>query len=278
MMLSGASLSDLVPYFTYDFERFSFASLETMAFCRPQRDRPRALAWPLLKAYYAGFFGAHGLLRSIGSGVVRIETPLRETLSAIGQIFCGEDFKVLSGNFSINISQTPEGEIAVKLLRLEEGGGAHQVFWKYFVSQLEMLINEVVTRNEPEASVAVLKATELIGILRQTGRAGGWLANVRSKINYQQQYEVWFPFGASQRDVDYVATLGYRSTESARLDFDPAKKPLQAFAAGSLFLGSLSFEVSDQLVTGTVGPPGRLRSRWVRLNDDVARELRRAAP
>jgi hypothetical protein len=38
--------------------------------------------------------------------------------------------------------------------------------------------------------------------------AGTWLSQMRNRINYQHEFGVWFPFGASQSEVSYVGDLG----------------------------------------------------------------------
>lgn len=228
---------------------------------------------PCSRAYYSGFFGAHGLLRAIGRGIIYIEAAVAGTLSEIGQIFCGEDFQVRAGNFAMSIQQDVSGQLIVTLTRLPSDRGAHQQFWRRFKLDLSAIVEEVSLLNEPEENLVVARTAELQALLDGQGLAGTWLSAMRNQVNYQQQHRVWFPFGAPQRDVTYVASIGYKSSETARLDYDPVGQPVQAFAAASLYLAAICYEVSDQLIRGSVARGGVLRSRWLRLTTDLASEI-----
>lgn len=63
----------LVPYISYDYERFALSSIESLA-SASIRTKLADLSWPLLKTYYAGFFAAHSIMRSRGAGVVNLSS------------------------------------------------------------------------------------------------------------------------------------------------------------------------------------------------------------
>ena len=62
--LKGISLSEIVPYLSYDFERFSLSSLESMIYSKSEATQSSAVSWPILKIYYSAFFAAHAITRA----------------------------------------------------------------------------------------------------------------------------------------------------------------------------------------------------------------------
>lgn len=198
-------------------------------------------------------------------------------LPKLVKYFAERNFALPGGNFAMTTRQDSPGQLSVSLTRLSEKGGAHDQFWRRFKFDLSAIVEEVVRLNEPDADLAVARCADLQALLDGQGLAGTWLAVMRNQINYQQRHRVWFPFGASQRDVTYVASIGYRSSRTARLDYDPNRQPLQAFAAGSLYLAAVCYEVADQLISGSVSRRGMFRSRWQKLTNDVGPELIRAS-
>jgi hypothetical protein len=133
VVLKNISVSEFVSFQGFDFSRFALASLESMATCQSDPKRRRAISWPLLKAYYAGFFGGHAILRSVGQSVVRLESPQSKKLTDIGRLYCGDQFSVGAGTFDLRISQNPDRTVDVSLTRMDETGGAHRFFGDAFM-------------------------------------------------------------------------------------------------------------------------------------------------
>jgi hypothetical protein len=66
--LTNIVLSEFISYNAFDFQRFALSSRETIMACKSDTLNPLALSWPLIKAYYSGFFAAHALMPYAGVG------------------------------------------------------------------------------------------------------------------------------------------------------------------------------------------------------------------
>lgn len=260
-----ASVGEFAQFQSFDYARFALSSLETMAHCAADVGRPRALGWPLLKAYYSGFFGAHALLRALGQGVIRLEPSQTNLLTAFGQIQ-DPSFFAKSGTYHYRLRQNSDRSIGIVLSRLAETGGAHESFWRKFNAYLTEMSNEVALNNEPEASAIISRLAELQALLTRAGSfPGSWLSNVRNQINYQHLLGVWFPYSAAQRDVNYASEIGYQPVSTSRLDYDYRKETIKAFGSGSLFIAALSFELANSLVGAGTRRNTRFARNWQRL-------------
>jgi hypothetical protein len=263
-------LSEFAAFQAFDYERFALASLETMAHCKSDPSRRRAISWPLLKAYYSGFFGGHALLRVVGQSIIRLEAPQAKQLTKIGKLYCGQTFTFATGTYDLRVAQNPDRTVDVSLTRLDETGGAHSIFWRRFHAFLTEIAADIATSGEPDANLAISRVQELQALLTANGaNSGSWLALIRNQINYQHEYGVWFPFGASESDVRNVARIGYLSVANTRMDFAAKKEPLKAFCTGSLFISALSFDVAAQLVGGATQRGTQFGRKWQRLGRET---------
>jgi hypothetical protein len=195
--LKNISLSEFTSYQGFDFRRFAFASFESMAECKSDPIRRRAIGWPMLKAYYAGFFGGHAILRAVGQSVIRLESPQTKKLTEIGRVYCGQHFSLSSGTFDLRISQNEDRSVDASLTRMDESGGAHSIFWRRFYAFLGEIILDVSKLDNDESATTIVRLQDLRTLLTSRGAStnGTWLSTARNQINYQHQFGVWFPFG-----------------------------------------------------------------------------------
>lgn len=269
--LKNVSIGQFLSFQGFDFARFAFSSLESMAYCRSDPSRKRAISWPMLKVYYAGFFGGHAILRAVGQSVVRLEPAQAKKLTEIGRMYCGNQFIVTAGTFDLRITQNADRSVDVSLKRLDETGGAHSIFWRRFYSFLNEMISDIAKVNDPDAPSVIAKLQELQSLLTSKGSSatGTWLSAIRNQINYQHEYGVWFPFGASDPDVRYAARIGYPNVGNTRLDFDAKKEPLRAFCAGNLFIAGLSSDLSTRLASQATKRSAPFVRNWQRLGAET---------
>jgi hypothetical protein len=268
IILQDVQLSEFMPYQSYDFARFAFSSLETMAHCRSDPTRPKALSWPLLKAYYSGFFGAHAIMRALGQAVLRLEQSQTRTLSRIAALYSIQGLVITSGTFLAKIHQNSDRSIDLGLHRLTDAGGAHDSFWKRYKLFLEDLAIDVVGSGEPNSAALAATITELRDLTCREGSvSGAWLSNFRNKLNYQHAYGVWFPSSVSRPDAEYGARLGYLNTSAARFDFDVAREPVKAFCSTCLLISSVSFELTAHLCSR--GTRSAFARNWRRLSEQL---------
>src|SRR5207249_1610921 len=81
--LSVADDRALLSAFAFDCNRMALAAFESMTCILRVEALPRTTAWLLLKAYYAGFFAAHAILRILGLSCSYLEG---EIPTAIGTV------------------------------------------------------------------------------------------------------------------------------------------------------------------------------------------------
>lgn len=271
LVLKNISATEFTSYQGFDYGRFALASFECMAYCRSDPLHRRNLSWPMLKAYYSGFFGGHAILRALGQSVIRLEPPQSRKLTDIGKLYCGPSFSVSSGTFDLRIIQNSDRTIDVTLNRMDESGGAHSVFWRRFKSFLTEMTTGISDANEPEANFVITRLQDLQSLLTARGASAGgtWLSTARNLINYQHEFGVWFPFGAAEDDVKHASNIGYLDIATARLDFDTKKQPLRALCAGSLFIAALNSDLATRLVAQSTKHSAHFAQNWRRLCQEV---------
>jgi hypothetical protein len=248
VLFQNLRLTEIVPFIAYDFERFALSSIESALHHGTEIMGPKALGWPLVRLYYAAFFGAHAMMRATGRAVLRLENSQALRISQIGSFYL-PDFKISTGTYKWALVQNPDLTIDGQMRRLPEGGGAHDQFWKTFYEFLGSISDEVVRNKEPEATAATAEASDLRDILSSNGFSGGtWLSAVRNQLTYQHRYGAWFPFQRSDAEtVEYMRRSEIKDSGSIRRDHNVSKHPLLAFAAGCQLITSLSCEIAEGL-------------------------------
>ena len=253
-------------YQAYDYQRFVLSSRESLGSSSSDISSGGAQGWPLIKAYYAGFFGGHALLRALGRGVIRVEPPQAKRLTALGKIFCGDDFIFTTGTYEINLRQNIGGIHDLTLQKAPDGGGAHEVFWRVFKRVLLEIAQDVIRDADPDSTLVVGRIGDIMSLCSSRGmNSGTWLSAVRNEINYQHKYGVWFPVSASKAEDKLVKKFSYSDTSALRLDSNADRDPIISFFAGSVFLASASHELCEQLQTISGKSSKRFSGIWRRL-------------
>lgn len=261
---------DFLSYVAYDFSRFALSSWESLAVCRYERDAVSLLGWPLIKLYYAAFFAAHSLMRADGGGVIRVERDQARHLTEYGKLIVGDDFSVSPGNFEIFTNQDAGGALEVRLIRLAEGGGAHDGFWKRFSAFLTSVEQREVAQSAPNANDIVAEITALQGLLRAKGGDNGtWLSVIRNRINYQHDFDVWFPTKTANVAYEALDTARNLETRNIRLDYNASRDAVRGFVSAAQYLASLSRDVCEQVAVQSTSAVG-FGSKWRRLKASVS--------
>jgi hypothetical protein len=259
--LRNASLSELIPFLSYDYERFAFSSFESLLASRPQR--PSAVGWPLIKIYYSAFFGAHAMMRATGRGVLRIGSRHAQRISEIAALFA-PSVVFQAGTYEFLTSQSNDGSIDVTLEKLPDTGGAHDQFWRRFYLFLSNTGATVSANNEPDATAVVAEIADVQLLLAANGFGSGtWLSEVRNQINYQHEYGVWYPYTATAKVVESVSDMKPQSSSTIRLDYNASKDPIQAFGACCQVVAAMSSDLSTDLCQRR--PTHRFSKLWNRL-------------
>lgn len=268
IVIGDVSAPDVVPFISFDFLRFSFSGLESLAFCKTQATRPKAIAWPLLHVYYAAFFSAHSIMRATGSGVVRIETPLAKRVSEIAGLY-GINVNFGSGSYVYKVKRNSNQRFDISLERSADTGGAHDQFWREFHAYLDDVGRAVAEADEPDAEKIVAEISEIQELLSgNSSLKGTWLSVIRNKINYQHDYNVWFPYGAPAKAISAVSDISLDPVFRVRLDHDHSKNPLQAFVSSCRLLTYLNYRICAAIRARSTHK--HYRDLWAKLESENA--------
>lgn len=267
--LKNVSLDEFVPYLAYDHQRFAFSSLESRLFSRPERSRPRAIGWSLLKMYYSAFFGAHAMMRATGLSIARIEGPHAKKLTEIAALYA-PNANFTPGTYEFRLVQNPDRTIDISVLPLSVTGGAHDQFWRAFYRFLSEVSTSVLDANEPDAAATAGEVSDIQKVMAARGFGSGtWLSAFRNQINYQHEMKVWFPYGAPATAVQAFSKFNPAGRKLPRLDYNPASEAIEAFIACCQAVGEANASLAD-VIRGQAGA-NRFDRLWERLISEANR-------
>jgi hypothetical protein len=244
IILNRANLPDLAPFIAWDYERFALSSIESWIESITLSKRPKAIGWPLLKLYYAAFFGGHAVMRATGKGIIRLEQKNANNLAELSGLFMSK-IAVTAGTYLFEISQSEDRTLNLTLKKLTGTGGAHDLFWRQFYIFLTKLSEEVAAADETEAAAVISEISDLQSILSTNGMTSGtWLSAVRNQINYRHQYSAWFPYTPSNQESFTTRAMNRKTSAGIRKDYNPGKNPLNAFNSTCRLISEINREIA----------------------------------
>lgn len=245
--LEVADAGKLVRHISFDFERFALASMESFSVAYAEWKDYHLAGWPLLKLYYAAFFSAHSIMRSQGSGVVKLERPHTDYLNNIVSLLQLDAPSVCPGMYQYKTESSPTtGRLVVLLEPTPQDCGVHEGFWKLFCKFLMDGATKAVHIRAANANEYLAGADEICGAIRHgSSNSGIWFSMVRNEINYQHKYETWFPVRKRA-----LAIGALKSAQANRLSVLPTrdtktKDPIGAFVNTSKYLACLNTDLAD---------------------------------
>ncbi|GAC1040271.1 hypothetical protein [Rhizobium sp. No.120] len=255
--------SQLVKYISFDFERFSLASLETFRIYSIEYKNVNLIGWPLLKLYYAAFFSAHAIMRSQGAGVVNFDADDLRNINRLIQIHNVSHPGLTAGTYVYEIERIPRPKLIIK--PMAEKGGVHEAFWKCFAKYLEAAAGAAVAQGKPDAAQFVAGAKEVADAIRVGSKSSVWLSAMRNEINYQHKHGVWYPIKKGDYILKTLGDFGLVSSSSVRFDYSKVNEPLNAFASTSRYLSCLNYEIGNYLAQRSTSSQG-FGGKWRRIN------------
>lgn len=264
--LSRVSYDELVPYFSRDFERFSLACKESLLVARAEKDGHNLAGWPLLKLYYAAFFGAHAIMRSQGRGVVFLTAGEADHLTDLNLIVHNSTTPVTRGVYSYELIQSQTGsQPAIRIRSESRRAGVHESFWKLFCKFLKDSANNAASRKLPDSSAFVVGASEISNaIFGPAHIASVWLSQTRNEINYQHRHKTWFPIRTRDEPIRALSYTDPVDSKAVRIDLSCTKTPIQAFVNTTRYLAFLSSEISSHVAERSTAN-GSFGQKWRRL-------------
>src|ERR1044072_569117 len=193
-----------------DCDRFSMASIESLCAIQPNRVFARNSSWPIINAYYAGFFAAHALLRIFGVSFSQLSNSHVRKVWEFAKVV-GRDNGVVSieEGFYEGIFSKTDHTITFQKLK-----DSHADLWKCFLHLLQRLIDIVpsTSASTPDKLRTMELLAEIKSVISQHpgGSQGNWLSIIRNNVNYQGGYGAWFPYVNSCFDETKLAEIPRR--------------------------------------------------------------------
>lgn len=267
IVLSGIDVDRFAPYLFFDYSRFSFASRESISLSFQRSFDSRALAWMLLKRYYASFFAAHGILRSQGRGIIWLDSDESSHLQRLARIYIRQDFSLSAGAYRFIFSPNGGYDATLSLVKVGSRGGSHEEFWKYFSQFITDYSNDLLAKNAPDAADFAARIADLKLITCAYGlNQGTWLSFMRNEINYQQKFGAWFPFSAAPKIKLQEANIFKFGNAGLNLTVSPKSSPISAFSSATCFLALVSLDLANVLKARAGSGALQFRRDWDRLS------------
>jgi len=249
--LQRVSAAEFVPFVSYDFERFSLSSRESFLTADLEKANLNLTSWPLLKLYYSAFFAAHAVMRSLGCGVVKLESVHVTHLNAVLTAHNSSATPISSNMYIYKLLRTSSPAASYDSILLElapRGAGVHDSFWKQFCVFLSEVADEAIKSRKPDASKFLAESNEVIDAIKGVNYGGRtWFSTVRNEVNYQHKYDTWYPMTRRSEALSALSSLKKMKSSAVRMDVIAAKKPLTAFVNVATFLACLNIEISELL-------------------------------
>ena len=196
-----------------DSDRFTRASVETIAAIQENRVFSKGSAWVIICSYYASFFAAHGILRIFG--ITLSQLSYEHTSKILDQaILLGKDagLSKIEAGFYRSVFDKSSKTIEFKKLK-----DSHADLWATFFQLLKDLINDVpnlaaISQDKLDTMDFLIEIKNAIS--QKDGRdKGNWLSIIRNDINYQGFYGTWFPYSRTDFNVNLLSLNSKRLLE-----------------------------------------------------------------
>lgn len=264
--LSSFNNAKLINHISFDFERFSLSSFETFSTYLLDNNSKSLVGWPLLKLYYSAFFSAHAIIRSQGAGVVNFDSDDLKNLNRLIKIHNATQPGFSAGTYVYQIERTSRPILILK--PMEEKGGVHESFWKYFITYLNTAAAKAALDGQPDAAEFVTGVKELADAIKVGSRSSVWFSAMRNEINYQHKYGVWFPTKKGDYIQKTLPNLGLVNSSAIRFDYSKSNEPLNAFASTSRYLSCLNYEIGSYLAERSTSAKG-FGAKWRRMTSTI---------
>jgi hypothetical protein len=233
----GSNLQEL---FAAEMSRFSSAAIETSSGITQSR-MPKSTAWLFIQSYYAAFYAAHCILRSVGVSATNLRAKDCRQADVVANALGYSNAPLNAAQFRCEYLANGGRLVCTKA----PGNGIHEQLWRIFNSFLQSASARTLQLPNLEAREAqniFSKLDQLQYILKLRGHASGnWLSAVRNEVTYVHQHKAWFPYGRTKADCNRLFAI-QREWRKAPDDIQlaPQASDLETFMLACAFLVSLS--------------------------------------
>jgi hypothetical protein len=189
-----------------DCNRFSSSSIESVIKIEDFSVLPKSVGWILVKQYYAAFYSAHFILRTMGFSLSQLDSLVITTIKQIADLYGNlNSVSIESGYYLIDFSD-PASSLNCKKINVNNDGGSHVALWKLFGNKLNVLTNDILAKfSTAEVQLISNKLTELLDNLTYVGSNNySWLTRIRNDLNYKHLYGVWHPYSLPANQVELI--------------------------------------------------------------------------
>jgi len=245
--LTFSTWDDVPRAFAADCARMSNAALETIEGVSGSPAFPKSAAWLIVRAYYAGFFAAHSIMRMLGRSLTQLDGSAAGAVDAISSMF-----GMLPGGGLERGLYVCVADHAGRTLTLSKvtGDGPHEALWIEFTRQVKDAITHILSQRgaSSPAQSAAAKLMEVQAALTGGGATlkGNWLSVIRNRVNYQQAFGTWFPYDGRQEYYDgLIERLATWRGEPDKLSIWPTRdREIQQFVETCALLVAICRELS----------------------------------
>lgn len=230
---------------SYDINRLSLASLESLNNVRESELTPRFMGWNLINYYYSAFFSMQCVLKLFNCSLSNID---KQTVNSFNKIISAIGFPDFpqSGLYQIQVL----GNVISFKKSSSATGGSHENAWSNFLR----LLNEMSSASSPlygtlataQAQIVVDKLEELKKALSNKGaNQGQWFSQVRNIVNYSQGLGVWFPYEIDKKRANKILELKcLSSTDTLDIELTRFSKiDIEYFVRSCQMINSLCYTV-----------------------------------
>jgi hypothetical protein len=198
--------SFLIEAWAADCCRFSFASFQTISQVALEVADRDAVAWSLIKAYYAAFYAGHALIRMFGEACSFFDRKHARRLMEVATVF-GQNpsFTLDSGLYRCCLT---DNSTILTCAKTSGASGVHEAFWSVFGARMQGLSESVLSGMlvPADAQAVFGQLSAFIDIIRR--RTGySWLSGVRNDLQYRQRHGVWFPARMRQNERQSLSRI-----------------------------------------------------------------------
>lgn len=257
-------------FLAFDYDRFALSSYESFRVASVEARNHELLGWPTIKMYYAAFFAAHAIMRSIGGGVIKLEKKQVETINEITLVTTGNAIGLASGMFWYETVVDTTGSQNLILQPHSGGAGVHDAFWRTFSDFLSVLASRAKAGNAADADSFVMGAKDLTSRLGSFGPGGSraWFSEIRNSVNYQHDLGIWYPVLDAGRRCLAMERLDPIASNLVTLNSDLTGNPYAAFLDLSRYLACLNCDIAEWLAARSTKQKS-FGSRWRHLKHKI---------
>ena len=191
-----------------EISRISTASVETMASVLTTPPSRKSVAWLIIQTYYAAFFAAHSLTRTLGTSCLPLEAIQLRSVTKISTLFGQLPSSPIGGGLYRIAFDPASGEVQASQMKSMKAG-PHESFWRLFSERLDDIAAKILKLQALTATTAQSTANKLSEIRSNlsynNSNLGSWLSSVRNRVNYDHIWATWYPY--PQRQAYYDALI-----------------------------------------------------------------------